>query len=527
MDGEGNEVRRIVDDRRAGRRREAPLPLGRPRRRRATGARRRLPHAGGPPRRGPRGRLVQGDPRRPHAAARAAASRPSPSVIAPREPGQAPRGDAALPRARATTPPSSASSAPTTGRAARGPPLPRRRPQQRRLGRRGGDRPRRAPARRPTATTPSRSRVRDRAGNLAVAPAEIPSARDRAARHRACRCAASRCAGPLGGRARRARVADARGRARSTARFDFVLSRLGDPERDPPRRARRRALPGGHPARRAAPACTSCACAPGRQRAVWPLAVAGLPQIEARGRAARARWWCCPAITWQGLNPVDDDLDGFADTLAEGALGAASTGPFAGGGLPAALRRRDGAAAALPRPRAARLRPDHRRLARPRRGPGARQRARRGVRRQRAVAARAAAARACATRWRTALRRGLVRRRLVPAHGARSRRAGCATRAGRGGRTPSASAPRCSRTSPAPLTVFEDGSGCSRASTTFIGDFTMFEQSRGLPERGARRSPRAGRDPSQPAFVAYGLGGGLVIRTGTAAVGAASSTRRR
>ena len=49
---------------------------------------------------------------------------------------------------------------------------------------------------------------------------------------------------------------------------------------------------------------------------------------------------------------------------------------------------------------------------------------------------------------------------------------------------------------------------------SFIGDFTMFEQSRGLPT-GARPIATAGRDPTEPAFVAYGLGGGLVIRVGT------------
>ena len=59
MDGEGNEVRRLVDDRQLAGRRQAPLPLGRPRRRRGARARRRLPHARGPPRRGPRDRLGQ------------------------------------------------------------------------------------------------------------------------------------------------------------------------------------------------------------------------------------------------------------------------------------------------------------------------------------------------------------------------------------------------------------------------------------------------------------------------------------
>ena len=42
----------------------------------------------------------------------------------------------------------------------------------------------------------------------------------------------------------------------------------------------------------------------------------------------------------------------------------------------------------------------------------------------------------------------------------------------------------------------------------------MFEQSRSLPT-GARTIATAGRDPNQPAFVAFGLGGGVVIRSGT------------
>jgi hypothetical protein len=67
---------------------------------------------------------------------------------------------------------------------------------------------------------------------------------------------------------------------------------------------------------------------------------------------------------------------------------------------------------------------------------------------------------------------------------------------------------------PAPLTVFEDGLGIFEGLDEFIGDFTKFEQSRRLPT-GGRTIASAGRDPSQPAFVAFGLGGGLVIRSGT------------
>jgi hypothetical protein len=70
------------------------------------------------------------------------------------------------------------------------------------------------------------------------------------------------------------------------------------------------------------------------------------------------------------------------------------------------------------------------------------------------------------------------------------------------------------RTSSAPLTVFQDGQGLFEDLDAFFGDFTVFEESGGLPTE-SRRIATAGRDPRTPAFVAYGLGGGMVIRTGT------------
>jgi hypothetical protein len=70
------------------------------------------------------------------------------------------------------------------------------------------------------------------------------------------------------------------------------------------------------------------------------------------------------------------------------------------------------------------------------------------------------------------------------------------------------------RTSSAPLTVFEDGLGLFEDLDEFFGDFTVFEESSGLPSE-SRRIATAGRDPRRPAFVAFGLGGGLVIRSGT------------
>ena len=46
------------------------------------------------------------------------------------------------------------------------------------------------------------------------------------------------------------------------------------------------------------------------------------------------------------------------------------------------------------------------------------------------------------------------------------------------------------------------------------GEFTEFELSRGLAED-ATRVAAAGRETDEPAFIAYELGEGLVIRTGT------------
>jgi hypothetical protein len=70
------------------------------------------------------------------------------------------------------------------------------------------------------------------------------------------------------------------------------------------------------------------------------------------------------------------------------------------------------------------------------------------------------------------------------------------------------------RTSGAPMSVFQDGLGLFEDLDAFFGDFTVFEESAGLPTE-SRRIASAGRDPRTPAFVAYGVGGGMVIRTGT------------
>jgi hypothetical protein len=67
----------------------------------------------------------------------------------------------------------------------------------------------------------------------------------------------------------------------------------------------------------------------------------------------------------------------------------------------------------------------------------------------------------------------------------------------------------------APLEVFEDDLGLFEGLSPLIGEFTLFERSMRLPA-GAELQSSAGRELDQPAFVAYRLEDGIVLRTGTA-----------
>ena len=347
--------------------------------------------------------------------------------------------------------------------------------------------------------------VRDKAGNLTVAPAPIPT---------------PELARPGTGVSARSFSLEGTLDVVSAGsvsvlhvgpidrRVDFVVSRLGDPK--PIRHGRRVAgrLRIGIPSDTKTGLYVVRVRA-GRQRAVWPIAVAGLPQSKRAAERPRPLV-VLPAISWQGLNPVDDDFDGFADSFPKArSLGLAR--PFAGGGLPVgfnsevapllrfldrerlpydlttdlSLARGEGPALGnapgvafagsalwLPEPLLTRLRDEV------------------------ADGLRSASFGADSLRRTVRIRDDRLldpRRRRVNAFG-------------------EVTAPL--KTSPAPLTVFEDGLGIFEGLDTFIGDFTRFEQSRGLPT-GARVIATAGRDPSQPAFVAYGLGGGVVIRSGT------------
>jgi hypothetical protein len=348
-------------------------------------------------------------------------------------------------------------------------------------------------------------RVRDKAGNLAVAPSDVPRASD-AAPGTGVSVRTFSLTGPLGVQA-----------AGSVATFEagpidrsveFVLSRLGDPT--PIHRGERIGgrIRVGIPSK-AKTGVYLMRVRAGRERAVWPVAVAGLPQTKQSVGRARVLV-VLPALTWQSLNRVDDDFDGFADTLPR-SRAVSLIRPFAGNELPIgfqsevapllrwldrehlaydlttdlSLARGEGPAlgnapgVAFPGSPLWEPEPLLRRL---------RDEVADGLR--------------VATFGQDVLRR-TVKLRDDRLSDPRRHRANAF------GETTSQL-----RSSSAPLTVFEDGLGLFEGLDAYIGDFTAFEQSQRLPT-GARSIATAGRDPTQPAFVAYGTGGGIVIRTGT------------
>lgn len=349
--------------------------------------------------------------------------------------------------------------------------------------------------------------VRDRAGNLAVSPAEIPR-RSEARPGTGVAVRSFTLQGPLDVVAAGSRAALEVGPIDRS--INFALSRFGDPET-----IRSGERIGGR-FRVSIPRDTRTGVylvrvRTGRHRAVWPLAVAGLPQSKRAAERPRPLV-VLPAMTWQGLNPVDDDLDGFADTLPAGSP-ASLTRPFRDGGLPPGFSSETAPLLLyLERERLAYDLTTDVSLAR-REGP--------------ALGNAPGAAFAGSALWLTEplLRRlrtqaagGLsvasfgadAFRRSVVLRGERLVDPSPRRRTDAFGETTS-----LLRTSASPLTVFEDGLGLFEGIDSFIGDFTEFEQSQSLPSE-ARTIATAGRDPAQPAFVAYGLGGGLVIRTGTA-----------
>lgn len=359
--------------------------------------------------------------------------------------------------------------------------------------------------------------VRDRAGNPAVAPAEVPSPR-RAQPRTGVSVRTFTLRGPL-----------SLVRAGSVVRlevgpvdrsFDFVLSRFGDPR--PLRRGGRvggtfrvrvpkDAVTGVHLVRVRA----------GRQRAVWPLAVSGRAQTKAAANrgpkpvsgvgAGGLPLLVLPALTWQGLNPVDDDADGFADTLLS-SRAVRLDRYFAGGGYPPRF--------------AAEVAPLLRWLERERLGYNLTTDISLARGEPPLLGDAPGLAFAGSALW---LPRAFMRRlreyvaggRRIASFGADSFRRSVELDADLA-RDPSAreainvfgERTALVETSPAPLAVFEDELGLFEGLSDFIGEFSEFEVSRGLTDE-ADALTTAGRDPGEPAFMAYRLGDGWVLRTGT------------
>jgi hypothetical protein len=74
---------------------------------------------------------------------------------------------------------------------------------------------------------------------------------------------------------------------------------------------------------------------------------------------------------------------------------------------------------------------------------------------------------------------------------------------------------RSSRVAPGPLVPERDAIGLFGGLAGFPGSFSRLDRSLDLPA-GARPLVLAGRTPGEPAFVAYRLGRGIVVRVGTA-----------
>ena len=347
--------------------------------------------------------------------------------------------------------------------------------------------------------------VRDRAGNLTEAPQPVPRPRvARAGTGVSVRRFTLR--GPLSAVTAGAFAHLEVGPVDRS--FDWVVSRLGDPKA---------ILHGGRVAGRfriRIPSKTRTGVylvrvRAGEERAVWPLAVAGLPPKGAEGRARPLV--VLPALTWQGLNRVDDDADGFGDRLPF-ASAVRLDRPFADDSVPPRFNSEVSPLLRwLDRERLPYDLTTDLALAR-REGP--------------ALGNAPGVAFAGSELW--APEQLMERLRDYVADGGRVALFGAEsfkrTVELRGEVARNPSRPRRANafgeqtqlvhTSLAPLTVFEDGLGLFEGVSSFVGEFTVFERSRTLPQ-GARRITAAGRDAGEPAFLALGLGGGIVLRAGT------------
>ncbi len=350
-------------------------------------------------------------------------------------------------------------------------------------------------------------RVRDHAGNEATAPAAIPTLRiARPGTGVSVRPLTLR--GPLS-------VTPAGGFARLEVgpfdrSFEFALSRLGEPR---PLKTGKR-IAGKFRVRIPRDALTGVYLVrvrAGDRRAVWPVAVAGLPGGRKKAAGRPRPLVVLPVLTWQALNPVDDDLDGFADTFPS-ARRIRLDREFAGGAPPAGLVRE--ASPLLRFLDRARLPYDLTTDLALARGEGPALGNAPGV----AIAGSAV--------WLPASLEKRLRDyvdgggRLV-SFGADALRRN-AKLAGEVLADPSPPAARnvfgertgLVRTGPAPLSVSQDDLGLFEGLSSLIGDFTVFERSLALPA-GTDTVVAAGRDAEQPALVGFKRGDGLFLRMGT------------
>ena len=233
--------------------------------------------------------------------------------------------------------------------------------------------------------------------------------------------------------------------------------------------------------------------------------------IAVRGRGGGRVLVVLPAITWQGLNAVDDDADGFPDTL-DGARSVPLARPFAGGRAPAGFGAE--VAPLLRFLAASRLPYDLTTDLALARGHGPGFRGRPGV------------VFAGSERWFTEdldrrLRDYVEGGGRVASFGTDAfRRTVGLTATSLAGPSPAQgtnalgeqTAP--SQSAAAPLVLNSDQLGLFSGTDGFVGLFTRFEQSQGRVS-GSTLLTGAGRDPEHPAFVAYSLGSGTVVRVGT------------
>ena|SRR5215210_4459168 len=349
--------------------------------------------------------------------------------------------------------------------------------------------------------------VRDKAGNRAVAPAAVPTPR-LARRGTGVSVRKLDLRGPLG-------VVPAGALARLELgpverSFDFALARLGS--RQVVRKGGR--IGGGFRVRIPRTAHTGVYVVrvrAGGRRALWPLAVAGRPQTRRAARRPRPLV-VLPALTWQGRNAMDDDLDGFPDTLERGRRVRLAR-PFYRGELPSGFNSQ--------------VSPLLRFLDREKLGYDLTTDLALQAGDGPALGNAPGVAFAGSERWLPQRLAGRLRRYAegggrIASFGADAFRrsalvdGGAATGEGPprpvnlfGERTK-----RPLRTDSAPLVVEDDQLELFGGADRFVGEFSVFEPSAGLPA-GAQALTAAGREPGEPDFLAYRLEKGIVLRAGT------------